>query len=973
MNALARALLRRPLQHLRTTPAGILALIVLLGGLATTLAAWQISVENNLAAANARFDGMANQIATIVQRRMVAHEQILRGAAALFKLKESVSREQWRTYVSGLKLEENYPGILGVGFIQRVAAADKDRHVREVRAEGFPEYQVLPDSPREEYNATIYLEPFWGRNLRAFGYDMATEAAPREAMNRARDSGSPALSGRVTLVQEARQDVQPGFMLFLPVYRGDLPTASVAERRAALVGYVYSPFRSRDLMGSLLAGNFDAGIAVELYAAPTPAADALLHASAPGTETRASRFHARTRLHVAGTDWTLAFSSLPEFEAEFAQGRNHLILGTGLVLSLALSLLVWNLVAVRNRAFATASRATNQLSYSQTRLRAVLDSAADGILGLAADGRIESANSAAEHIFGLPAGGARGKSVEALIEGCDLARLDHLLAEQGLASESGASTRFEAQGLRAGGQQFPVAVSLSRFDLGEAAYYSLIIRDITEARLAESMLKLRERAIEASSNGIVIVDMVLPGQPVIYANPAFERITGYGTDEIVGRNCALLQGNDRDQPAVDELRRAIAEKRPCQVLLRNYRKDGTLFWNELAIAPVFDTSGQVTHFVGIQNDITERVRAEADLHARTQRLDAVFKLSPDGFVAFDASGMLTNVNPAFLDMTGFTEQDLLGIHAEVFDARMQGLCASGHPTVRTLDALDAAGGDGSQQAMLTLVRPQARILRRALRIADVGSGEQVVYFRDVTRETEVDRMKSEFLSTAAHELRTPLSSIFGFSELMLNWPFEDGRRVQMLGTIHRQAGILVKLINELLDLARIEARAGKDFSYRAQPLAPVLESAVSGLLIGNDARRVELRIPEDLPLVRIDETKLAQSLTNVLSNAYKYSPAGGAIELSVVTTGADRDARVGVRVRDHGIGMTREQLQRVFERFYRADPSGNIPGTGLGMCLVKEIIELHGGSVDVASEFGAGTTVTLWLPVAGAEELRLAA
>lgn len=970
MNNATRRLLQSAPNLLRQVRPGLLAGIVVAVGLATTLVTWKISRDNALAAAQARFDGTASQIVTLVQRRMVAHEQILRGGSALFNMNNDVNRQQWRTYVSSLKLEENYPGILGVGFSRLVPAAEKARHIQAIRAEGFPDYAIRPDTPRDEYNAIVFLEPFWGRNLRAFGFDMGTESVRRQAMDRARDSGEAALSGRVTLVQEATQDVQAGFLLYLPVYKAGWPTATPAERHAALLGYVYSPFRARDLMGSLLAGNFEKDVAVELYAGTAPSPETLLYGRAARGGEHASRFRASTRLEFGGNAWTLRFASLPEFEASFDDRGNTLILGAGTALTLLLALIVWNLIAVRNDAYAREREVAHRLSSSQARFRAVLKSAADGILSIGADGRVESANNAAEHMFGLEDGGARGLRIDELIEGHDIARLESLLADRGLESDTGTVARIECNGMRAGGQQFPIAVSLSRFQLDDSTYYALIVRDITDARFTEAMLKLRERAVESSSNGIVIVDMSFPGQPVIYANPAFERITGYSADEIVGRNCSLLQGDDRNQPGIAELRRAIAEHRSCEVLLRNYRKDGTLFWNELSVAPVTDASGKVTHYVGIQNDITERVAAETNLRIRTQRLDAVFNLSPDGFVAFDARDILTNVNPAFLAMTGLRERDLIGLDAEHFDARLRSLYESG----KTYPATLAADGDSAgAPVVLSLVRPQKRIVQRALRVADLSSGEKVVYFRDITRETEVDRLKSEFLSTAAHELRTPLASIFGFSELMLARNYDEGRVKQMIGTIHRQAGVLVKLINELLDLARIEARAGKDFDYRVQRLVPAIEATVDSLLVGNDPRRVAMRIPADLPLVKFDTDKLSLSLTNVLANAYKYSPKGGAIDLEVVTAASGDETLVGIRVRDHGIGMSPEELARVFERFYRADPSGNIPGTGLGMCLVKEIVELHGGRVEVTSEKGVGTTVTLWLPAANAAALDRAA
>jgi signal transduction histidine kinase len=263
---------------------------------------------------------------------------------------------------------------------------------------------------------------------------------------------------------------------------------------------------------------------------------------------------------------------------------------------------------------------------------------------------------------------------------------------------------------------------------------------------------------------------------------------------------------------------------------------------------------------------------------------------------------------------------------------------------------------------MQLMIPERRMLTRSVRREEGGS--KVLYFRDVTRETEVDRMKSEFLTTAAHELRTPMASVYGFSELLLRRQFDDHTRQDLLSTIHRQAGALIQLLNELLDLARIEARAGKDFRIAVQPLRPILETTVASLLVPNDPRRVSADLPDGTVQCAVDPDKLRQALTNLLSNAYKYSPAGGEIRLDTVRD--DRGARVGIRVSDHGIGMTPEQLARCFERFYRADASGNIPGTGLGLALVKEIVEIQGGSVELRSRPGEGTTAVVWLPLAEA-------
>src|SRR5215207_1577488 len=137
---------------------------------------------------------------------------------------------------------------------------------------------------------------------------------------------------------------------------------------------------------------------------------------------------------------------------------------------------------------------------------------------------------------------------------------------------------------------------------------------------SEEMRRLLDRAVAASSNGIVITDPRMPDDPIVYVNPAFERISGYPVDEVLGHNCRFLQGDDRDQPALDELRSALNEERESRVVLKNYRKDGTPFWNELYVSPVHDEEGRLTNFVGVQNDVTERKRIEEALEASEDRL-----------------------------------------------------------------------------------------------------------------------------------------------------------------------------------------------------------------------------------------------------------------------------------------------------------------------------------------------------------------
>ncbi|MEX0272135.1 EAL domain-containing protein [Leptolyngbyaceae cyanobacterium UHCC 1019] len=177
---------------------------------------------------------------------------------------------------------------------------------------------------------------------------------------------------------------------------------------------------------------------------------------------------------------------------------------------------------------------------------------------------------------------------------------------------------------------------------------------------SESRLHLMERAIAASSNGVVLTDASQPDNPLIYVNPAFETMTGYKADEVIGQNCRFLQGGDRDQPAVEELRTAIQEQRECHVTLQNYRKDGTPIWNELHIAPVFDAERYLTHFVGIQTDVTERKQAEAALCQQEEQYRRIVETATEGIWTLDQDSNTSYVNQQTATMMGYSTDEMLG-------------------------------------------------------------------------------------------------------------------------------------------------------------------------------------------------------------------------------------------------------------------------------------------------------------------------
>lgn len=258
-----------------------------------------------------------SEITLKIEERFKAYRQVLRGARALFAASQTVTRDEWRRYVTTLRLHVDYAGIQGVGFAQSIPAAELAEHERRVRAEGFPDYRVSPRGARDEYSSIVFLEPFDWRNQRAFGYDMFSEPVRHEAMARARSLGVPALTGKVRLVQETSTDVQFGVLLYLPVFRQGLPIDTTAQRERAFIGWVYSPFRLGDLITGTL-GDAGQHLRIRVFDGHNLSADTLLFDSHPDASPADSPLQRKTLLELNSRTWTLVFDHFPGPVASFS-------------------------------------------------------------------------------------------------------------------------------------------------------------------------------------------------------------------------------------------------------------------------------------------------------------------------------------------------------------------------------------------------------------------------------------------------------------------------------------------------------------------------------------------------------------------------------------------------------------------------------------------------------------------------------
>jgi two-component sensor histidine kinase len=352
----------RGLHHVAGLHAGRAGWIVLSLSIVVTVSAWYVSARSVDATVRAQFAARAGQIELAIRDRMSQYESILRSGVGLFRASEGVSRDEWRSFVGELALDARYPGILGLGFTLRLAPGEVAAHEAAVRAEGLPDYRVHPATPRDDYFAIVYLEPQAGRNLRALGYDMSTEAVRRDAMWVARDRGIPVVSGRVTLVQETDTDVQHGFLMYAPFFDRTLPAETTEERRRALRGFVYSAFRVRDLTRGILGGIDD--IRYEIFDGERPDPDALLFDSAwtfGAKPAPPSGPVLTTTVDIGGRSWTLRHRPGPGFRSDAGTSQPTLIAVGGLLIDLLLFGIITALSQTRRRAEALARQMTVDL------------------------------------------------------------------------------------------------------------------------------------------------------------------------------------------------------------------------------------------------------------------------------------------------------------------------------------------------------------------------------------------------------------------------------------------------------------------------------------------------------------------------------------------------------------------------------------------------------------------------------------
>ncbi|PYE56626.1 CHASE domain-containing protein [Deinococcus yavapaiensis] len=973
----------------RFSPAYVVLLLVLLLTAFSTWFVQQLVVGQQRTQFLREVDTATLQI----QERLDGYVQVMRSTRGLWSMYANVSRDDFARFVDALELERNYPGIQGLGFAQYVRPASQEAFEQQLRREGALNFAIRPGAPFDFAVPVTYLEPRDSANQYALGYDMASERARRAAIEQARDTGDVSATGRVTLVQEDRKQApQNGFLIYIPIYRDNFSLRTLAERRAAILGFVYAPFRVGDFLNAAL------GVRSNSLRVTVRDPSGTLFGAVPNNVT----FGADRSVAIAGRTWNLAFSAPSGFGRGPLSLTPWFILVLGFLIALFAFIGTQTQVSARRRAEELSvrlARSRESLDKSRAEFESIFRAMHDAAILADASGRVRLSNDASVRTFGYSSGELQGQPVRRLYAE-DPGDFD--------AAESVSASFERKDGTRFVGE-------LQRSEVrgmgGELLGQLEVVRDMTERLAAERAVRESETRYRSLVEGMPqIVWLAGPDGRVTYFNRRW--------DEYVGPQRApqgfapdVLHPDDREAFRVN-WERAVSTRRPFEGEYR-LRSVGGEYRTFMARATsVLSPEGGVLEWIGILTDVEDEVYAEAaaSLLADVSRLLArplgetrdvseILRLLVERM--FESASLWTLDGGEYaMTRAAKPHVNLEGVERSMAstEAFVERVLTTGQSEVWPQDDLLLELGLGGAVALPLVARgerpfgvlllgvrgtPDDRDLELAHEIAarlataldnerlfvQAREAERAVKDLNATLEARVEQRTRElqeanreleaFSYSVSHDLRTPLRHVVGFGDLLTKEAESQlgpkGKRY--LGIMVDAATRMSALIDDLLNFSRM----GRT-EMRAAPvrLDKVLAEARAELAPDLAERRVTWDV-ESLPTVVGDGNLLKLVFTNLFSNALKYSR--GREESVIRVRWYEENDEAVISISDNGVGFDERFADKLFGVFQRLHRAEEFEGTGIGLANVRRIVTRHGGRVWAESRLGEGATFYFSLPL----------
>ena len=939
------------------------------------------------------FDLACHEIQLRIVDRMKAHAQILRSASALFAASSKVTREEWHTYSTGQKIEQHLPGIQGIGFSLVIPREQLSQHIYEIRSQGFSDYTVKPQGDREIYSSIVYLEPFSGRNLRAFGYDMLSEPVRRKAMEIARDENVAALTGKVTLVQETEREIQAGTLMYVPLYHKGMATDTVAHRRTAHFGWVYSPYRMNDLMGGILQGwdsQVGQRIRLQIFDKEDLSSDSLLYDSRTKTKgglDKVSGLILLSPIDFHKHPWYLRFTQTDE---HLSYGPVYAVFFVGAVISMLAFGLILSLLNTRFKAQELADQLIVDLRESEEKYRIIFNNEIYAICIFDLETlQLIDVNQAYCHLYGY--------SREELLSG---------MTTHDITAEAEVSDAATQQAIHEGtifiplryhrkknGTIFPVEIVGGPYTWqGQKVMFGLA-HDITARKAAEAKLleseKLFRKMFEQNSAVKLITDPHTGN--IIQANKAAADFYGWSIEQLMQMR---IQEINTLAPEIVE---SHMEKTRLSGSLRfefPHRQARGSIRDVEVFTSLIEIQGKQLLY-SIIHDINDRKQADNALKNHNWRLNSVIEGTGVGTWEWNIQTGETIFNERWAQMIGYSLDELTPTSIKTWEQLS-------HPDdlIQCTAMLERhfAGELPYYSSECRMKHKDGRwiwVLDRGRVITFSEDGKPLMMYGTHTDCTESKRLaeeqkklalqrqqlqKAESLKTMAgaiaHHFNNQLGVVIGNLEMAMD-DLSPGPLSETLNEVmkasHRAAEVSGLMLTYLGQ--SVVQRIPLDLAETCLQGLPLLQAIVPKKKI------FTTNLPTPGPIVNANANHILQVLTNLAVNAWEAEDKNkGTVHLTVKLAASSDISAIHrypvdwhsedltyacMALTDSGCGIASEDINKIFDPFF----SSKFPGRGLGLAVVLGIIEAHDGVITVESEKGSGSTFRVFLPLSAAQTI----
>ena len=905
----------------------------------------------------------------------------LEGLRGLFVASKSVERTEWSDFIKGSGSANLFPATNNFAYIQRVKGKERETFIDTIRKDtsinpkGFPDFTISPAGNREEYYVTNYIEPYESTDKR-FGFDEFSNADMRTAIEKARDTGE------FTTAPVFYEGDTPYLLIYLPIYKNGAPISTVDERRVAIIGLVSTEVNIKQLFDLVLTKYTKPSedVSVGFYDTTQNAELSdknLIYYFGKVDGNQKNIFEETTPFKFNGINWTLRITEPSDKNITLFQKYIPPFAAAAIIFSGILLVGIYHtLKNSESRAKELAEDLAKKLSETERRL---IETAPDAIVTLDTSGAFLSANEAAIAMFGYPFEEVRGKhftKIGALAENFNHRALEEFANVVG--GQKG--NAFELEIKQKSGNFLTIEANAAAiYEHEKIVGIQLILRDITERKRTEDILREYADNLKKAENryhtlfeGANDAIFIMEGNTFTECNEMALHMFGYEKmGDMVGHGpqefSPTKQPNGEDSTTMAKaLVNAALAGHPQRFYWKHLRKDGTPFDAEVSLSR-FEV-GDHQYLQALVQDITAQKRDEETLrnnYLELQKFKLAVESASDHIIITDPEGVVQYANRAAEKITGYTVEELIGQKA---GKTWGGLM----PKTFYKDMWDRI--KTQKKLFIGEIRNKRKNGDEYVALVDISpildeKGE-VQFFvaieRDITKEKEIDRAKTEFVSLASHQLRTPLTTITWYAEMLLGGDAGamTEKQKQYVEEIHNGGRRLVSLVNALLSVSRIELGT---FSIEPEPSSPIeiCKVTLKELEPLTEKKHIHLatKFENDIPLINVDKNLTKIVFQNLIANAIEYTKENG--EVLVEITKDEKDLLFSVS--DNGIGIPEDAQAKIFGKLFRADNAveTKTDGTGLGLYIVKSIMDNSGGTIRFISKENKGTTFFVTIPLTG--------